>query len=656
MSDKYKILHLEDVATDAELAAKELKKNHISFEHHVIDREEEYIDALDNFSPDIILCDHSLPSFNSREALKIIKAKKLDIPFILITATMTEEVAMTVVKEGADDFILKDRLNRLPNAVLNSIRKYRLEKERKQLIEEADKKEALSKKLLSELTNKLLLATKAAGVGIWEYIIQTGKFICDDFIFLLYGMSSENFDGTYKSWKCFLHPEDKIRIDTQFKNSLEKGDQFDFAFRIICHNKVLRYIEASAIIERDKEGDAIRMVGTNRDVTERKLAEDRLIEYQEQLLESQRIAHIGSWQRDATNMADTKSIPWMCSEEALLIIGFPTDYKEMTFNKFFSIVHPDDADIVENATQQVYKSLSYYAIDHRIILPNGTVKWVHRDAKFIKDAVTGQPLKIIGTIQDITEQKLREFELKRISQEREALINELTNSLKDLKQFTYITSHNFKAPLSNLVGLLSLVDYNTLNEDTKEIVEMFKTSTTQLNKTINDLVEILIIRSNVNVNIANNNIRTLFDDVCSSLTYEINETGCIINKDFRVENIYFNTSYLESIVLNLMSNAIKYRSRDRKLKISASTEQKSNGDVLLIIKDNGIGIDLNRHRDKVFGLYQRFHSNVDGVGLGLFIVRSQLTALGGDINIESEVNKGSCFYLTFKQNKIPEAK
>src|SRR3954451_3263360 len=114
MTDKYKILHLEDVSTDAELVARELKKNNISFEHLVIDCEKDYIEALDQFCPDIVLCDHSHPSFNSLEAIRIIKAKKLYIPFILITATLTEELAVSVVKEGADDYIFKDRLKRLP--------------------------------------------------------------------------------------------------------------------------------------------------------------------------------------------------------------------------------------------------------------------------------------------------------------------------------------------------------------------------------------------------------------------------------------------------------------------------------------------------------------------------------------------------------------
>ena len=120
MKTKYKILHLEDVATDAELAARELKKSNLNFEQLVVDTEQEYTEALDYYNPDIILCDHSLASFNSREALKIFRTKNLSIPFLLITATLSDELATSVLKEGADDYILKDHRTVLPGEVTNA--------------------------------------------------------------------------------------------------------------------------------------------------------------------------------------------------------------------------------------------------------------------------------------------------------------------------------------------------------------------------------------------------------------------------------------------------------------------------------------------------------------------------------------------------------
>ncbi len=124
---KLKILHLEDLETDAELVERELRKGSINFEKIVVDDRESYIRALDSFAPDIILSDHSLPSFNSIEALKILHEKNIRIPFILITATVSEEFAVDVMKCGASDYILKDRLQRLPNAILSAMAKYEAE-------------------------------------------------------------------------------------------------------------------------------------------------------------------------------------------------------------------------------------------------------------------------------------------------------------------------------------------------------------------------------------------------------------------------------------------------------------------------------------------------------------------------------------------------
>ena len=246
--------------------------------------------------------------------------------------------------------------------------------------------------------------------------------------------------------------------------------------------------------------------------------------------------------------------------------------------------------------------------------------------------------------------KQHEKEIVKNSEERELLVAELTRTNKDLKQFSFITSHNLRAPLSNLIALLGLVEYETLNENNREIIEMFQKSTRQLNKTINDLSQILLIKNNVDVNIADIEIEVLLNEITTSLSYEITGCNCTISFDLRVKSIQFNKSYLESILINLMTNAIKYRSPNRELiiKITSSTNEK--GEVILTVQDNGLGIDVARHQERLFGLYQKFHSNTDGSGLGLYIVKSQITTMGGRIDVESEIDKGTSFVITLKKN------
>ena len=243
-------------------------------------------------------------------------------------------------------------------------------------------------------------------------------------------------------------------------------------------------------------------------------------------------------------------------------------------------------------------------------------------------------------------------EEKKLEKEKEQLIRELTQNNKDLKQFSYITSHNLRAPLSNLIGLLNLIeDIPVENEELNEILQGFNKSTHVLNDTINDLVKVIIIKDSSSIQKEEISLKEIFENVFSQLNSQIELHKPIIKFDFeKISTIKTNKAYIESILMNLMANSLKYKSENRKLKITISSKEIDNT-VILSFKDNGIGIDLARNRDKVFGLYQRFHNYPDSKGLGLYLVKSQIETMGGTIDIESEVNKGTIFTLTFKNKE-----
>jgi len=233
--------------------------------------------------------------------------------------------------------------------------------------------------------------------------------------------------------------------------------------------------------------------------------------------------------------------------------------------------------------------------------------------------------------------------------EKEQLIRELTQNNKDLQQFSYITSHNLRAPLSNLTGLLHLLeDIPIENKELQEILNGFSKSTHLLNETISDLVKVIVIKDNPSIQKEDVMLKAIFENVFNQLDFLISLHKPIIKIDFeKVAFLNINKAYLESILLNLLTNAIKYKSDSRKLKVNITTN-KVDDSTVLVFNDNGIGIDLERNRAKVFGLYQRFHDLPDSKGLGLYLVKSQVETMGGSISIESEVNKGTTFTITFK--------
>ena len=128
--------------------------------------------------------------------------------------------------------------------------------------------------------------------------------------------------------------------------------------------------------------------------------------------------------------------------------------------------------------------------------------------------------------------------------------------------------------------------------------------------------------------------------------------GIYIHTDFQQQKVPFNKSYLESVLMNLMSNSVKYCAENRPLKIDVQTRLDESGNIILTFMDNGMGIDLLKHKDRIFGLNERFHSHVNGSGVGLFITKTQINSLGGDIIVKSAVDKGSTFTVTIKNSPI----
>ncbi|MES2761889.1 MAG: PAS domain S-box protein [Bacteroidota bacterium] len=268
---KIKILHLEDLSSDAELVERELSRGGISFEKIVVDNREDFEDALTAFSPDIILSDHSLPSFDSISALQIVKERGMQIPFILITSAMTDELAVQIMLEGADDYIIKDRLHRVPSAVLNSIEKFRLEKEKQKFLNQIAENEKRFRALIEKSTDMKTLTT------------YEGKFIYGSpSISKVLGYSLQEF--LFQSSKDFFHPDDHKDLRENKTLLLEKpGESFSFQYRIMHKNKNWLWCEGT-LTNLLHEPGVNAFVSNFRDVTERKKAEEEILKKNKELI------------------------------------------------------------------------------------------------------------------------------------------------------------------------------------------------------------------------------------------------------------------------------------------------------------------------------------------------------------------------------------
>lgn len=258
-------------------------------------------------------------------------------------------------------------------------------------------------------------------------------------------------------------------------------------------------------------------------------------------------------------------------------------------------------------------------------------------------------LEFITTLSNVIshtfERHYAEVALKVALENQNKINQELIRQNNDLQQFTYIVSHNLRAPVANLLGLVSLYRPNNPDHEVNKIsIDNIKTVSQQLDSIVRDLNEIVEIKQHLTAEVKENvYLEEELGEVFNTLERQIYHTQAQIDIDFsKVSHIFTVRKYLNSILLHLLSNALKYKHPERTPFIQINDEINDNF-VCLVIKDNGLGIDLKKNASKIFGFHKRFHSHVEGKGLGLYLVKLQTEALGGWVEVESQLDQGSVF-------------
>ena len=492
---------------------------------------------------------------------------------------------------------------------------------------------------IKESNEKYDIVAKATSDTIWDWKIQEDNFNWNKGIEVIFGYTQEEVGSSSTWWFEKIHPEDSIKMSIKLYSFIEqKTENWQDQYRFKCANGSYKYVLDKGFLLKDEEGKAVRMIGAIQDITKQKEEEQRL-----KLLETvitQSKDSIIITEPDFKNSEIPKII--YVNPAFSVMSGYPIDEIIGKTPNIFKGPNSDKEeyrkliDALKKKQECLIETISYKK--------NKEEYWVRFSMIPIYD--TENELSHWISIQrDVSEEKKQE-------KEKEQLIRELTQNNKDLKQFSYITSHNLRAPLSNLTGLLNLIeDIPIENQELKEIINGFSKSTHLLNDTVNDLVKVIIIKDNPSIQKEAVLLKEIFENVFNQLSFQIELYKPMIKLNFeKVSVLNTNKAYIESIMLNLLTNAIKYKSENRQLKITINASEVDDI-VYLTFQDNGIGIDLERNRDKVFGLYQRFHNYPDSKGLGLYLVKSQVETMGGTISIESEVNKGTSFTLTFKNKQ-----
>lgn len=253
---------------------------------------------------------------------------------------------------------------------------------------------------------------------------------------------------------------------------------------------------------------------------------------------------------------------------------------------------------------------------------------------------------------DATERMDAEMHLKQLNKNLETYTNELVVSNKNLEQFSYIISHNLRTPVANILGIPEVLKDPSLEPEEKEIfTKSLTSSVVALDEVITDLNLILKKKQGVNESKEMVEFSSLVQKIQNSISALIKTENVSIITDFSAVVQYFTIkSYFHSIFYNLIINSIKYRIPTRPLLVTITSKERDNK-VILSFKDNGSGIDLEKKGRQVFGLYKRFHTDIEGKGMGLFMVKSQVEFLGGKISVRSQPNQGTEFDIELPDYK-----
>jgi PAS domain S-box-containing protein len=312
--------------------------------------------------------------------------------------------------------------------------------------------------------------------------------------------------------------------------------------------------------------------------------------------------------------------------------------KELLSKPISDFVHVDDKMITKASREVVLNNAPLMNFENRYVKKDGEIVWL---------SWTSIPAPydqvVYAIAKDVTIKK-------KLEEERNQHLENLTLINKELKQLSFTTSHNLRSPVNNLISVFGLLDYTKIRDpEIKEYIEILKMTTQNLSEVLDNSIDRLIQKDRLPATTETLMISISLNSVLVSIKSLIEVSNAKLAADFSAfDEILFNRAYLDSIFLNLITNSIKYAQPGTTPVISIATA-KTSGIKQLIVTDNGIGFDMEKVKDKIFGFNQKFHNHKDSKGIGLYLVYNHIIDLKGSIDVISGINEGTKFIISFKE-------
>ncbi|SEB56724.1 PAS domain S-box-containing protein [Maribacter dokdonensis] len=485
-----------------------------------------------------------------------------------------------------------------------------------------------------EITERLKITTETAQIGLWDYDLINNKLSWDKEMYRIFDVNENEFSGVFEAWSNTIHPDDKERILTATQKAVDGIKDFDEEFRITFKNGTVRHIKGLSKTIKDINGKPIKMTGANWDISELRSAELKLARSTKSFSET--------FEHSAIGMALVNpDLRWLKINKSLSYsLGYSEN--ELLKMKATDMTHPEDL-----TDSQLFKTKVFNGSNKNLHLQK---RYFHKNGNIVH-AIIGvtpvfdyddKPSHAIVQFLDIT---------KRIESQKklESLVEVTKSQNESLTNFAHIVSHNLRSHSTNMTMLTKFLNEEEDEDERKNLNRMITSATESLSETIAHLNDVVQVKTGALEKLQSISVLNTINQITKSINGILEEHSAILKID--VSKTHFVSAvpaYLESIFLNILTNALKYRSAERTPVIEIKSRIKKDK-VLITFTDNGQGIDLNRHGDKIFGMYKTFHKHKDAKGIGLFITKNQIESMNGTINIESVVDKGTTMFIELNQ-------
>lgn len=446
---------------------------------------------------------------------------------------------------------------------------------------------------------------------------------CNSRALELTGYTNEELIGVHNS---LLFPENhKKAIRFFLAKNMRKNDYVVNETYIETKSGTIVPVEVASG-KKFKVANNTYLVCFFRDITERKIVEDKMT----------LLSLAASETTDTIIIADTNGKAIWANNAYLQLTGFGLE--EIIGQKpGYLSKGPETDPLATNAMREAIKNKQNIKITILNYKKNKQKYWFDLNITTVFDK-NNTLINFVGVGRDVTARKEKELELERLLEITYYQNNKLYN-------FAHIVSHNIRSHASNLSMVLDVINNTTDIDEKLSYIDLFKEGTEKLSETIEYLNEIITIQKNTNIKKSKIHLKEEIEKTKNALSFAIKESQItIINTIPDNLTVKAIPAYLDSILLNLFTNAIKYKSPDRSAVLEIGYEINESF-TIINFKDNGLGLNLQKNGHKIFGMYKTFHGNEDAKGIGLFMTKNQLEAMDGKIEVESEVNHGSVFKI-----------